>query len=247
MNRSISTLLINTDDRFCSPIGHHAVYEATHLLHRDVSIDNIMFHNINNGETRKVIGVMCDWDLAKELDPSDIAIGSIVKDTVKSMFPPDTPAAPTGEEQNERQNLRTGTVPFMALDLLTYDQVPRHLYRHDLESFFYVLVLFIAKYNPKTRTLGYIEGWLKGSLKDIGYNKAEAVRDILAVEAIMEGGHPDYVIFIDYAMNILTRLVTPTLDAYTALRRTMTTALSKVPRSERKLLSQEQKIALQTE
>ncbi|CAE6378080.1 unnamed protein product [Rhizoctonia solani] len=41
-------------------------------------------------------------------------------------------------------NHRTGTLPFMAIDLLV-PKPPPHLYRHDLESFFYVLVWICAK------------------------------------------------------------------------------------------------------
>jgi hypothetical protein len=40
----------------------------------------------------------------------------------------------------------TGTVPFMAIDLLRPDP-PAHLYRHDLESFFYILVWAAINYD----------------------------------------------------------------------------------------------------
>ncbi|KAF8512014.1 hypothetical protein BU17DRAFT_96662 [Hysterangium stoloniferum] len=43
-------------------------------------------------------------------------------------------------------NQRTGTKPFMAIDLLRQSPPPRHLYRHDLESFFYVLLFFVSRY-----------------------------------------------------------------------------------------------------
>ncbi|QRV85648.1 hypothetical protein RhiJN_13666 [Ceratobasidium sp. AG-Ba] len=38
---------------------------------------------------------------------------------------------------------RTGTLPFMAIDLLVA-KPPKHMYRHDLESFFYVLIWICA-------------------------------------------------------------------------------------------------------
>jgi Fungal protein kinase len=41
---------------------------------------------------------------------------------------------------------RTGTKPFMAIDLLG-DQMCQHLYRHDLESLFYVLVWITSRYH----------------------------------------------------------------------------------------------------
>ncbi|KAF7421119.1 hypothetical protein PC9H_011639 [Pleurotus ostreatus] len=64
-----------------------------------------------------VFGVLNDWDLAT---PINAICGTT--------------------------NHRTGTGPFMALDLL--DKVPAvHLYRHDLESLFYVLIWAAVHYN----------------------------------------------------------------------------------------------------
>lgn len=59
-----------------------------------------------------VRGVLSDWDLSTRLG---------------------TPS--TAEELRDM----TGTWPFLAVDLLVPNS-PTHLYRHDLESFFYVLV-----------------------------------------------------------------------------------------------------------
>lgn len=43
---------------------------------------------------------------------------------------------------------RTGTLPFMSIDLL--ERVPpRHYYRHDLESFFYILLWAVLRYDLK--------------------------------------------------------------------------------------------------
>ncbi|KAL4263835.1 Fungal-type protein kinase domain-containing protein [Pleurotus pulmonarius] len=69
------------------------------------------------GADGNVTGVLNDWDLATPVD----AIG-------------------------KSTNHRTGTGPFMALDLL--DPVPPvHLYRHDLESLFYVLIRAAVHYD----------------------------------------------------------------------------------------------------
>jgi len=51
--------------------------------------------------------------------------------------------------QGRQGNERTGTVPFMALDLLTPEGQGgeiKHLYRHDLESFIWVLVWVCFRY-----------------------------------------------------------------------------------------------------
>ncbi|KAG0696690.1 hypothetical protein DFH29DRAFT_1082776 [Suillus ampliporus] len=85
--------------------------------HRDVSPANMMWYRTKNGF---LMGVLNDYDL------SSLVI---------------TP----GPQGNER----TGTVPFMALDLLSpkgqRGQV-EHLYRHDLESFMWVLVWVCLRY-----------------------------------------------------------------------------------------------------
>ncbi|KAG9217739.1 hypothetical protein CCMSSC00406_0003572 [Pleurotus cornucopiae] len=65
----------------------------------------------------RVIGVLNDWDLA-------------------------TPVNAVGNSTNHR----TGTGPFMAYDLLGAEP-PAHLYRHDLESLFYVLIWAAVHYN----------------------------------------------------------------------------------------------------
>ncbi|KAL4257019.1 Protein kinase domain-containing protein [Pleurotus pulmonarius] len=65
----------------------------------------------------RVVGVLNDWDLSTPVD----AVGNST-------------------------NHRTGTGPFMAYDLLGA-QPPVHLYRHDLESLFYVLIWAAVHYN----------------------------------------------------------------------------------------------------
>lgn len=66
---------------------------------------------------RRSLGILNDWDLASDVIP----LGPHAKH-------------------------RTGTGPFMALDLLADDDPPTHLYRHDLESLFYVLVWAAVHY-----------------------------------------------------------------------------------------------------
>ncbi|KAJ7679249.1 hypothetical protein DFH06DRAFT_507547 [Mycena polygramma] len=86
---------------------HRWLYEKPKILHRDVSINNLMFRKVDG----KVYGVLNDYDLAEFHDR-------------------DSPPA---------SKQRTGTRPYMAADLLV-PIPPKHLFRHDLESFFYVLV-----------------------------------------------------------------------------------------------------------
>ncbi|KAF9502141.1 hypothetical protein BDN71DRAFT_1584360 [Pleurotus eryngii] len=68
-------------------------------------------------KAKEVVGVLNDWDLSTRVN----AVGNST-------------------------NHRTGTGPFMALDLLGKEP-PVHLYRHDLESLFYVLIWATVHYN----------------------------------------------------------------------------------------------------
>ncbi|KAJ6606432.1 hypothetical protein DFH09DRAFT_1120195 [Mycena vulgaris] len=86
------------------------LYETSRIIHRDISIANLMFR-MKNGA---ICGVLNDYDLAVKLDSSYI-------------------------------KHRTGTGPFMAVDLLV-DDPPAHLYRFDLESMFYVLLILTSSY-----------------------------------------------------------------------------------------------------
>ncbi|KAF9013620.1 hypothetical protein BDZ89DRAFT_1142551 [Hymenopellis radicata] len=79
---------------------HHWLYEKPRILHRDISMSNLMYRFDD--------------------DHSDLKATSL---------------------------RRTGTPPFMAIDLLrTYSIQPEHIYRHDLESLFYVMLILFTRY-----------------------------------------------------------------------------------------------------
>ncbi|KAL4266523.1 hypothetical protein AB1N83_004278 [Pleurotus pulmonarius] len=99
---------------------HHAAMKFGKVLHRDISENNLLWTKSPKSSKRtavRTIGVLNDWDLA-------------------------TPVDATGSSSKHR----TGTGPFMALDLLA-PEPPVHLYRHDLESLFYVLIWAAVHYN----------------------------------------------------------------------------------------------------
>lgn len=70
---------------------------------------------------------------------------------------------------------RTGTKPYMAIDLLVSDP-PYHLYRHDLESFLYVLVFLTCR----------IEGSALANWKSYGMESLSNLKHI----AITKSGFP---------------------------------------------------------
>ncbi|KAJ3799500.1 hypothetical protein GGU11DRAFT_721510 [Lentinula aff. detonsa] len=90
---------------------HHRAYKNGGYLHRDISETNLM---IDRDGDDAVVGVLCDWDLSSAVDDDGVVTSS-------------------------NATHRTGTYPFLATDLLA-EKPPVHLYRHDLESFFYILI-----------------------------------------------------------------------------------------------------------
>jgi len=235
--------------------AHHWVWETSEILHRDISVNNIMFYR-KDGRT---FGVLCDWDLAArrdlaneraddeanegldegyEFDPMAAKLkqyATTVLDTVREenvveeikegtqIDRRDTSNAKgkereeasnseerkSGETQSEaeedngadnlpkdRPRYRTGTGPFMALDLLSAARTPHHRYRHDLESFFFVLAYFCAVFMPSEHKLGKIPQWEASSLIQIGDSKRRFVKNTGVFYAIYTGPgtavHPDY-------------------------------------------------------
>lgn len=68
---------------------------------------------------------------------------------------------------------RTGTGPFMAMDLLRPGLPPPHLYRHDLESLLYLLVYVCVTLDLQEKKFRRLPAWERESLLDIGRNKRD--------------------------------------------------------------------------
>lgn len=96
---------------------HRWLFTHVKILHRDLSPGNIMFRRSEGG---KVYGVLNDFDLASRSN-SESSNGPI-------------------------SNQRTGTRPYMALDLLNTESTSDHKYRHDLESLFYIIFCLACRY-----------------------------------------------------------------------------------------------------
>ncbi|KAF5388367.1 hypothetical protein D9615_000741 [Tricholomella constricta] len=105
----------------CLECHYHAYVDAK-VLHRDLSENNLMFKHADDTNDGNVKGILNDWDMASYVEVND----EILLSTAKH---------------------RTGTVPFMAVDLLVDGTPPAHLYRHDLESFFYILIWAALHYD----------------------------------------------------------------------------------------------------
>ncbi|KAG8917850.1 hypothetical protein FRC02_002828 [Tulasnella sp. 418] len=97
----------------------HRVLWKLGIRHRDISAANLMYYRHQG----RVMGVLNDYDLS-------------------TLTPPGCDQGPTGTD-------RTGTLPFMALDLLQPEALAgevEHQYRHDFESFIWVLTWIAHRY-----------------------------------------------------------------------------------------------------
>ncbi|RXW21540.1 hypothetical protein EST38_g4306 [Candolleomyces aberdarensis] len=123
---------------------HHQAWEVGKTMHRDLSENNLMLYWDEDGTVK---GVLNDWDMASFTDEERDA----------------TTAA----------HHRTGTPPFMAMDLLDPDKqnaTPRHAFRHELESLFYILLWAALHYDisgkVRCETQELVKAW-EGSLEQI--------------------------------------------------------------------------------
>ncbi|KAK0452052.1 uncharacterized protein EV420DRAFT_704485 [Desarmillaria tabescens] len=109
---------------------HKWLYDHPRILHRDISMANLMYRIDSEGN---IVGVLNDFDLSSLL-PIDKATSF----------------------------RRTGTPPYMALDLLKeQDDSGPHLYRHDLEALFYVMLMICCRHSiikePQPRGASQLE------------------------------------------------------------------------------------------
>ncbi|KAM6496760.1 hypothetical protein JOM56_007233 [Amanita muscaria] len=146
---------------------HYLAYWKGYVLHRDLSENNLMVWRPRRGGTvgspgstspsshTRAFGILNDWDMATHIAQYS-GVASVVTMVTNDPSP----------EVDALKN-RTGTVPFMALDLLTDDgPTPRHLYRHDLESFLWILIWAAVHYDiPNKRNLSAIPGKIDKELK----------------------------------------------------------------------------------
>ncbi|CAL1698474.1 unnamed protein product [Somion occarium] len=164
--------------------AHHKVYEIVGVLHCDISAGNVVFYRDDVGHA---IGVLADWDLAAyKLDLDDVEKwmrlveahymrrASENSESQDTDLPEGDPP-PSNNPAKKGPRYRTGTGPFMALDLL--DGLPIfHGYRHDLESFFYLLCYFCGTFNPpkpseSKGTFRFLAGWENGNLSAVAKAK----------------------------------------------------------------------------
>ena len=103
-----------------------------------------------DADSNSAKGVVNDWDMASHLGDK----GEVLTSTARH---------------------RTGTLPFMACDLLV-NKPPVNIYRHDLESFFYILIWAAVHFDIKNKkrlpTHPDLQEWDDDSIKIVGGAKA---------------------------------------------------------------------------
>ncbi|KAG6828054.1 hypothetical protein H0H92_009515 [Tricholoma furcatifolium] len=145
----------------CVECHYHAYYEGR-VLHRDLSDNNLtVFRPLKDGKKK---GILNDWDMASFVDDNN-------------------------EIPLSHATHRTGTVPFMARDLLTKTP-PAHLYRHDLESFFYILVWVAVHYdfsrNIRDKSRALQKKWDREDLDDVRSEKMSFISNFRRKEEIFD-------------------------------------------------------------
>ncbi|VCU39136.1 Bgt-51252 [Blumeria graminis f. sp. tritici] len=121
--------------------GHQSLYMETKILHRDISMNNIILTEPKRNDGCH--GVLIDLDLAISL---------------------------TDDDCSESSKTLTGTMEFMAVGLLyQYAYETKNgcynTYRHDLESFFFVLISVCIRFGWGSKIsphLGMLRKWYKG-------------------------------------------------------------------------------------
>ena len=87
---------------------HYLAISKDGIIHRDINISNLMCRRLEDGSVQ---GVLNDWDVASTSHT---------------------------ESDSEHTNMRTGTMPFMSIDLHR-KLPPVHIERFEYESLFHVL------------------------------------------------------------------------------------------------------------
>ncbi|EPQ57055.1 hypothetical protein GLOTRDRAFT_137483 [Gloeophyllum trabeum ATCC 11539] len=141
--------------------AHKQLVEKANILHRDISVNNIMLVESSDqeGKNGRRRGLLIDLDYAAHYSPDDAQ-----KDRKVALLE------------------RTGTTPFMAIDLLSASGQRVHVPRWDLESFFYVLIWVFILYDGPCKSERKIKfsdtvlfKWTNDDFESIGMNKYAAV------------------------------------------------------------------------
>ncbi|KAI0752077.1 hypothetical protein C8Q74DRAFT_353057 [Fomes fomentarius] len=137
--------------------GHKLAWEKGKLLHRDVSVGNILI--VDKIDTREYRGFLHDFDYSSmaPLDQGEdvVANGMLIGSSSSAMTMTSDPSRTTDiADLNEDLKERAGTLYFMAVELLMPTSNILHNVHHDIESFYWVLIWVVFRHTAHTHRLG---------------------------------------------------------------------------------------------
>ncbi|PAV19315.1 acetate kinase [Pyrrhoderma noxium] len=138
---------------------HYLAISKDGIKHRDISISNLMCRRLGDGSVQ---GILNDWDVASTSHT---------------------------ESDSEHTNMRTGTMPFMSIDLHR-KLPPVNIERFEYESLFYVLYWICLSYSygkllPEEKRHSAFKRWLRWNSNDHDDVRSAKV-DLLNDETIFE-------------------------------------------------------------
>ncbi|KAH9895252.1 hypothetical protein C8Q73DRAFT_665501 [Cubamyces lactineus] len=115
-------------------IGHQQAKERAGVLHRDISLGNILI--VDDVTTRAYTGFVHDLDYSsmEEMDGGDVGGRETMSDE------------PATVVEAAKLKERTGTFYYMAVDILNFQPHTIHDSHHDLESFYWVFFWIVLRH-----------------------------------------------------------------------------------------------------
>lgn len=157
-------------------VGHASLFFAGKILHRDISINNIMHTSTPFPLTDDQLAVNAD------ILPASKQLQGFLIDLDYAVQHP--PTAVSGAPH------RTGTLPFMSINVLSDKP---HGYRDDLESFLYVLIwTCITDENGLVDPDSKLRFWNEGELYQIAASKSFAMTNKDRFEDLLCEFEPQY-------------------------------------------------------
>ncbi|KAH7888975.1 hypothetical protein F5I97DRAFT_776073 [Phlebopus sp. FC_14] len=153
-------------------LGHQYLVEIN-ILHRDVSENNVVLACIP-GQLR---GAIIDFDMAIRYEQRKQPMQSLPT-TEDRLFGRTSNGPSRVSQQGVFKAERTGTTPYMAINVLNAKE---HTHYDDIESFFYVLLLFFFSYNGPLPTDELKDLHDRGFTQILGSGRARNTRDWPAI------------------------------------------------------------------
>ncbi|KAL7279490.1 hypothetical protein ACG7TL_007333 [Trametes sanguinea] len=200
-------------------IGHQQAWLRAGILHRDVSVGNILIVDEPSSEASSC-GFLHDFDyssMSPEEDPDTAPAADAAPSTQKGPLSSDA-AAPDPADNNGRKE-RTGTYYFIAYDLLlSQSRNVIHTAHHDLESAYWILIWVVLRHtncsmNDQTPAQISKELFVYGNDRKSLRAKRSFVEEVAMDGLIVHGNEP-----LTKLISAFSGLVARQHDATVALR-----------------------------